>query len=52
MTAPLCSLCTQQHRGPRAMHRTASGVWVCPICDRNIPHQATPAQARHAKEKP
>ena len=52
MTAPLCSLCTQQHRGPRPMHQTASGVWVCPICDRNIPHQPTPAQARHAKEKP
>ena len=29
------------HRGPRPMHRTASGVWVCPICDRNIPHQPT-----------
>ena len=52
MTAPLCSLCTQQHRGPRPLHQTASGAWVCPICDRNIPHQSTPAQARHAKEKP
>ena len=36
MTAPLCSLCTQQH-----LHQTASGAWICPICDRNVPHQPT-----------
>lgn len=43
MTAPCCSLCAQQHRGPRPMHQTASGVWVCPICDRNIPPAPTGA---------
>ena len=41
MTAPLCSLCAQQRRDPRAMHQTASGAWVCPICDRNTPRRPT-----------
>lgn len=52
VTIPTCRLCASQGRAT-PMFATASGCVVCPICDRNIPHQPTPAQiAKQAKEKP
>ena len=48
---PTCRLCASQGR-TTPVFATVSGWRVCPICDRNIPHRPTPAQARHAKEKP
>lgn len=38
---PQCKLCTAP------MFQTASGAWVCPICDRNVPLPPT-----EKKEKP
>lgn len=50
MTALHCRLCALQGRTTPVV--TTAGVHVCPICDRGYSPAPTPAQARHAKEKP
>lgn len=44
VTLPHCSLC-HAHGRETPLHHTAAGAWVCPICDRNIPHRLTRGQA-------
>ena len=53
MTAPTCRMC-HAHGRETPLHHTARGAWICPICDRNIPHRPTKGQADHLlhKEKP
>lgn len=46
MSETTCSICKSQGR-ETTMFETASGVLVCPICDRNVPRQPTTKGSNH-----